>query len=350
LSKLKVGVVGCGFVAQKRHLPSFLRLKETVSIRGVCDLNQGLATETAKKFGIPQAYSDISEMLSKKDLDIVDICTPPQTHASVAIEAMESGCNVLMEKPMALDVFDCDRMIHVAEKCGVKLSVIHNQRFYPPFLKAEGLVNSGAIGELTGMRVLSLTPREEYMAHENHWIHKLPGGVIGETGPHVVYMSLAFVKNVKSVDVCAGKKSDYPWVLYDNYRIWLEGENINSSIYVSHASDYTASEVDLFGTELALKIDLQSMLLVRYKRNHLKHIDAALCSLSTAGQVVKGVTSNVFKTMFRRPMLGHDIIIEKFIKSVINDGLVPVTPEEGRETVRVLEMIVKKLIPTNLNP
>jgi predicted dehydrogenase len=193
------------------------------------------------------------------------------------------------------------------------------------------------------MRILSLTPREEYLVQEKHWIHKLPGGIIGETGPHVVYMSLAFVKNVKNVEVVARKISNYPWVLYDDYRVEIEGENITSSIIVSHTNNYTASKIELFGTEYSLEMDLQSMLLIRYKRSNLKPVSVAASSISTAWQIMKGTTSNILKTILGRPMLGHDIMIEKFVKSIINNQPVPVTPEEGRETVKVLEMIVDKI-------
>lgn len=343
MSRLKVGIVGCGFVAQKRHIPGFLRLKDDVSLCAVCDLNQDLARSVADKFGVRNVYSELSEVLSKEKPDVVDICTPPKVHAPVAIEAMEHGCHVLLEKPMASSLYDCDRMIQASRKHGVKLSIVHNQRFYPPFLKAEWLVKSGSIGELTGMRIISLTPREEYLVHENHWVHKLPGGIIGETGPHVVYMSLAFVKNVKNVEVVARKKTDYPWVLFDDYRIELEGENITSSIIVSHTNNYNMSEVELFGTDYALKMDLQSMLIIRYKRSDLKPVNVAMSSLSVTRQIIRGVTSNIVKTILRRPMLGHDIMIEKFVKSIVNDHPPPVTPEEGRETIRVMEMIVKKL-------
>ena len=91
MTRLRAAVVGSGFVAQKRHIPSFLRLKREVSLCALCDLNQGLVTEVAKRFGVKHVYSNLSEMLSKEDLDIVDICTPPQAHASVAIEAMEQS-------------------------------------------------------------------------------------------------------------------------------------------------------------------------------------------------------------------------------------------------------------------
>jgi predicted dehydrogenase len=343
LGKLKVAVVGAGFVAQRRHIPAFLRLKKYVSLSAVCDLNHELAKEVAKKFGIPNAYSNLSEMLSKERPDIVDVCTPPGVHAPVSVEAMEAGCHVLLEKPMASNLADCDKMIEAAEKNNVKLSVVHNQRFYPPFLKAEEHVKNGAIGELTGMRIISLTPREEYLVHEKHWIHKLPGGIIGETGPHVVYMSLAFVKNVRNVEVMARKKTNYPWVLYDDYRIEIEGENITSSIIISHTNNYTASKVELFGTEYSLEMDLQSMLLIRYKRSNLKPVSVATTSVSNAWQTMKGIASNTLKTILGEPMLGHDIMVEKFVKSIINNQPVPVTPEEGRETVRIMETIATKL-------
>ncbi|TRZ51238.1 MAG: gfo/Idh/MocA family oxidoreductase [Dehalococcoidia bacterium] len=343
MNKLKVGIVGCGFVAKKRHIPGFLRLKKNVTLSAVCDLNQELAKDAAKQFGIPHVYSDLSEMLSKEQLDIVDVCTPPKIHAPVALEAMENGCNVLLEKPMAPSLNDCDKMVEASRKYGVKLSVVHNQNFYPPFLKAQKLVESGAIGKLLGMRVLILTTRDEYIAHENHWIHKLPGGAIGETGPHAVYMSLAFLDNVTDVNVCARKQSDYPWVSYDDYRIELVGENITSSILVSHAGDCNASTVDLFGTDGTINIDLQSMLLTRYRRKHLKPTSVASSSLSVAGQTINGVVSNVFRVCLGKSMLGHDIMIKKFVESIIHNQPVPVTPEEGRETIRVMETIVRKL-------
>jgi glycosyltransferase involved in cell wall biosynthesis len=70
----------------------------------------------------------------------------------------------------------------------------------------------------------------------------------------------------------------------------------------------------------------------------------ASSSLSIAGQTIKGVMSNFFKVCLGRPMLGHDIMIEKFVKSIINEQTVPVAPEEGRETVRVMEMISNRLV------
>jgi len=195
--KLRVGIVGCGLVAKGQHIPGFMRLKRNVVLQAVCDKNENLVREIAAKYSIPGVYGDLSQMLSKENLDIIAICTPPQTHAPLAVEAAEHGCHVLLEKPMALKISDCDRMIDASNRYGVKLCVVHNMLFNPPFPKARKLVAEGAIGKFIGMRIFMSDPREAMIMKKDHWIHKLPGGLIGETGPHAVYMSLAFVDKVK---------------------------------------------------------------------------------------------------------------------------------------------------------
>lgn len=101
MEKRRIGIVGCGLIAKARHIPAYKRMKKTVDLCAVCDLNEKIAKETARDFRISNAYSNVSEMLSKEALDIVDICVPSQVHAPVAVEAIEKGCDVIMEKPMA---------------------------------------------------------------------------------------------------------------------------------------------------------------------------------------------------------------------------------------------------------
>jgi len=343
VKKLSVAIVGCGHVARTRHIPSFLRLKKEIDLCAVCDINYNVAQNIAKEFGISNAYSNLSDMLSKENPDVVDVCTPPKVHASLAIESMEYGSHVLLEKPMAPNISDCDRMISTVKKTGQKLSIIHNQLFYPPFLKAQELINKDEIGKLTSMTIQQLSSKNAYMQHKDHWIHKLNGGFLGETGPHVIYMSLAFLKNVKNVKISARKTLEYPWVLYDDYRILLEGENMTSSIFISHSNNYPVSDISLYGREGMINMDLQSMLLMRYKRGNLKPLSVGLSSLSVALQMIQGILFNTLRLTFNRPMLGHDIMIKKFVDSILNDKQVPVTPEEGRETIRVMGLLVDKL-------
>lgn len=343
-AKLRVGIVGCGAVAKERHIPSFMKVKNRVILQAACDKNENLARDIAGKYGIPKVYSDISEMLSKENLDVVDICVPQQMHAPLAIQALEHGCHLLIEKPMALKTSECDQMIEASHKNGVKLCIVHNVLFHPPFLKARELVAKGAIGTFTGMRLLMSDHRDEMIMRKDYWIHKLPGGLIGETGPHAVYMSLAFLNKVSNVDIYAKNFLEHPWAPFDEFKIELEGENALSSITISYTSNRHSCYVDILGTEGILHLDLNSMLLIHQgRKDSLKSIDLARYSLGIAFQIVKDVATNAFKLATRNAKLGHEMIIERFVDSILNDHEPPVTGEEGREVIRVMEMIVQRL-------
>lgn len=342
--KFKIGIVGCGAVAKERHIPSFMKLKKDITLQAVCDKNDSLARDIARKYGIPKVYSNILEMLERENLDIVDICVPQQVHAPLAIQALEHGCHVLLEKPMALKTSECDQMIEASHKNGVKLCVVHNVLFYSPFLKAKELVAKGAIGTFIGMRIFMSDHRNEMLMINDHWIHNLPGGLVGETGPHAVYMSLAFLNEVSNVDVYAKNFLEHPWAPLDEFRIELEGKNALSSITISYTSNRHNCYVDILGTEGILHLDLNSMLLIHQGRKEsLKSVDLARYSLGVAFQIIKGVAINAFKVATRNVKLGHEVIIQRFIDSIRNDNEPPVPAEEGRETIRVMEMIVERL-------
>lgn len=344
MEKLKVGIVGCGLITRKRHLPAFLKLKKTVVVSAVCDINESAAQQAARQYGIRKAYTNLTEMLAKEKLDIIDICTPPQTHAPLALEGMRSGCHVLMEKPMALKVSDCDLMLEASRKNGVKLCLIHNMLFFLPLIKAKELVARGAIGTFTGMRILISDPRDEVLLQKDRWEHTLPGGILDESVAHPVYISLAFLNRIDNVSVWAKKFLEHPWAPFDEFRIELAGEKANSSIIKSYTGSNYAAEIDLFGTEGALHLDLHSMLLIHQKsKKSLKPLTLASHSLDYACQIGNGVVANALKVLTGQTRFGQDLIITRFVDSILNNTPPPVTGEEGRETVRITEMIVEKL-------
>jgi len=343
MKKLKVGIVGCGFIANHRHIPAFLKLKNNVELRAMCDINEALANSVANKFGVSNHYSSLQSMLKNEDLDIIDICTPPGIHMQLAVEAAEFGCHVLMEKPMALKVSDCDLMIKAANKSGVTLSIIHNELFYPVTIKAEKMVEDGQIGKFIGMRWLRLTPRDEYAAISDHWIHKLPGGILGETGPHGIYTSLRFIGKIKNVNILAQKISQYPWLLYDDYRIELEGEKGISSIMISHATDRQAATIELIGTEGLLNLDVFRMILSHHNLNSLNKISLAFSSISTASQIMKSLAYNTASVILGKAKFGHEMLIKNFVQNIMSNQPPPVLPSEGRETVKIINLIIEKL-------
>jgi predicted dehydrogenase len=342
MERIKAAVIGSGLIAQARHIPALLRMKREVDLVAVCDKNEELAKKTAVQFGIGKAYSSTSDLFSKEKLDLVDICVPPQVHADVAIESIQNGCHVMMEKPMALKVSDCDQMISASKKKGTRLCVIHNVAFHAPFLKAKELVKNGAIGDFVGMRIYLSTPRWDMIDLENHWYHKLPGGVIGETGPHVAYMSLEFLKQINNVEVIARNHLQHPWAPFDEFRIELEGSKGLCSAALSYTRNCWNANVDILGTEAALHLDLNRMIMVRSRLRQLRNTAIARESVSAISQSIMGLGSNALATVTRRRRLGTDVVIERFVDCVIGNTESPVTGEEGRETVRTMEMVVDK--------
>jgi predicted dehydrogenase len=340
--KINVAVIGCGFIAKIRHIPAFKRMKSIVELSAVCDLNENLVKETASEFNIPHWYTDTATLFAKEQLDLVDICVPPQIHAPIAIEAMENGCNVIMEKPMALTTSDCDQMITASQKNEVKLCTIHNDLFHPPFLKARKLIASGAIGDFRGLRIFLSTPRNDMIDLKDHWYHRLPGGVIGETGPHISYISAAFLGAIEKVDVFARSFLARPWAPFDEFRIEMEGENGFSSVVLSYTNSYWAAEADLIGSNAMLRVDLDRMLLTRQRLDSLTYASVGSSSLDILGQMAQNFLSNVFLGVTGRHKLGTTVVIEKCVDSILRRTSPPVTAEEGREAVRIMEMIVKR--------
>ena len=344
--KVKAAIVGAGLIAGKKHIPAFIKHKNKVDLVALCDLNQEGARKLADQFGVPRIYADIAEMIEKEKPDIVDICTPPQTHVKLAVEAMKRGCNVLIEKPMALTVAECDQIVNAAHEYKVEVCVGHSDLFYYPFMEARELVANGTIGELRGMRIFLSTPTDYMTSKPDHWAHQLPGGVIGESGPHIVYMTLAFINPVRRVSVDALKLLDFPWSKYDDYRINLIGDKAACSVTLSYTTDQWAARVDLMGSKGILTLDLEGMYLVNSKRPTLKPVPVALSLLSESGQVVQNLISKGVRLAAGRYDNTHDIIVSRFVDAIANGTPSPVSAEEGREAVRILNMIVDKLEET----
>jgi predicted dehydrogenase len=346
MSKLKAAIIGSGLIAKLKHIPAFHRHSDKVHLVALCDVNIEAARQAASSAGIPTAYADVGEMLVKERPDIVDICTPPKTHAKIAIQAMQAGSNVLIEKPMAQSVEECDAIIGAAHENKVKVCVAHSDLFYYPFIEARKLVREGAIGEFRGMRIFLSTPTDYITSKPDHWAHKLPGGVIGETGPHIIYMTLAFINPVHEVSVQAKKLlSNCPWSPFEDYRIDLVGEKAISSTTLSYASTQWMARVEIVGESEILLVDLEAMSVVRYRRGILRPGAIGRSVLGECKDLFGSVAKAGARYMTRSLRSTHDFIIGGFAESLLKNTEPPVTAAEGRESVRVLGIITKKLEP-----
>src|SRR5436309_44852 len=160
MAKLKAAIIGTGLISRKKHIPAFWRQRSRVELVALCDMNVQAAEAIGKDFGIGKCYRDLGDLLAEQKPDLIDICTPPRTHAKLAIEAIRQGCHVLIEKPMAMTVSECDEIVNAAREHRVKVCVAHSDLFYHPFMKARQLVSEGAIGDFRGLRILLSTPTD----------------------------------------------------------------------------------------------------------------------------------------------------------------------------------------------
>ena len=342
--KLRGAVVGCGVIATDSHMPAWRRMKH-VEIVSVCDQRDNIAKESARRWGITGVYNDFSQMLQSEKLDFVDICTPPATHSPLSIQAMEAGLHVLVEKPMATLLSEADRMISASKKYGVKLCVVHNCLFTPVVHAAKSMVEAGAIGDMLAVEVHDLHPAYKVLKRENHWSYDLPGGILGEHAPHMVYLESAFLGKINSVQAIARKESKSPRVTADELKVLVEAENGIGACTNSCNSNKFSLTLDIFGTEGKLHLDIvtQTMTRVRSRSNRthglvLSQLDLALQMLAGAASV--SVNSLLGQKWYK---IGHRAIIQKFIESVQYNLKPPVTGEDGRETVRILEEIWKQI-------
>jgi predicted dehydrogenase len=160
--RTRVGVVGCGLIAQVMHIPYLLELSERFELVALCDLSPSLVARCARQFGVQRVHSSW-ETLIADDLDAVMVLTSGN-HAPIAIGAAQRGMHVFVEKPMALSSHDCSRMIDAAEQAGVRLMVGTMKRYDPAYERLLTLLDE--VRDLRLVRVTTLeSPYAPYVAH-----------------------------------------------------------------------------------------------------------------------------------------------------------------------------------------
>ena len=152
MSKFRVGVIGCGAIAQNCHLPGYAKCKD-VSIEAAADIEPARLAEAQHRFGVKRVYRDYRRMLQKECLDIASVCTPNYLHADAAICAAEAGCHILCEKPIALSMKVAAAMAAAVKKNRVRMMLGFSHRFYAGNQKAKALIESGRIGKPFMIRV-----------------------------------------------------------------------------------------------------------------------------------------------------------------------------------------------------
>jgi len=328
--RLGFGVIGCGRIAPK-HTESIVAIPDAELV-AVCDIVPEKAESFARKYNAV-AYLDYKELLQRDDIDIVTIATPSGSHAEIGIAAAKAGKHVMVEKPMAMTLADADLLIKTCRECGVKLGVIHQNRFNKSIKLLRAALEAGRFGKLThGQATIRWNRNQEYY-------------------------------------------DQAPW---RGTRLQDGGVLMNQSIHNIDLLQWMLGEVDsVFGyTATALRnIEMEdvAVAVLKFKNGALGVIEAATTvypknieeTLNIFGEtgsvIVGGIAVNrievwefpgseeekkqIFAAQENDPPTvygyGHREIIEDMIRAVKTDGTPAVPGEEGRKALEIILAIYK---------
>jgi UDP-N-acetyl-2-amino-2-deoxyglucuronate dehydrogenase len=197
---LNVGLIGAGDVTELHSIG--YKEAGNAKVVAVADVVKDRAEKRAKDLGTTKVYESFEGLLKDDEVEAVDICVPPVYHSSIAIAAAEAGKHILLEKPMATSVRECDEIIRAAEKAGVTLMLGHSLRFFPPFIKCKEIIDAGGVGKMIKMRA-TLNSFGSY----GKWRvdPKIAGGgVLTEYGVHPIYLTEWFLGKIGRVTAFTG--------------------------------------------------------------------------------------------------------------------------------------------------
>lgn len=225
--KLQVAVVGYGFISGKGHVPAFLK-RSDVEVVAVADICSARLEQAGKDLPKARLYKDYASMLSsEKDLDIVDIATPPYMHSQIAIESLKKGFHVLCEKPLAPTTEEARLMLRQAEASQRVLFPCHNYKHAPVVKVIEDAIKSGKIGDVTSVTLQTFrnTHAKGVKEWNTDWRREFKlsgGGIAMDHGSHSFYLTFSWLASLPLALTAKSVKLDPQWDTEDNLTVTLE--------------------------------------------------------------------------------------------------------------------------------
>ena len=202
MAKLKAGIIGCGGIANGKHMPS-LKKTNKVDMIAFCDIVEERASKAATEYGIPKAsvYTDYKKMLKTEKLDMVYVLTPNKSHSVITIAALEAGNHVMCEKPMAKTAKEARAMVDAAKRTKKLLTVGYQTRYFATSQNIKASVERGDLGEVYFAKAHALRRRAVptwgvFLNEEEQG-----GGPLIDIGTHALDLTLWLMNNYKPKSV-----------------------------------------------------------------------------------------------------------------------------------------------------
>jgi len=191
-TKLRVGAIGVGAIADEMHLPNWQELEAEgrVELMGVCDIRPDRAAQMGAKYGARVVHTNYKKMLRDGAYDIIDVCTQNRFHAPITIDALKAGAHVLVEKPMAMNSTECRAMIQAANAVKRQLMVAQHMRFEADAEKLKEVISGGGIGTIYSANATFLRRRGIPGWGKFHLAKESLGGPLIDLGVHVLDLAV----------------------------------------------------------------------------------------------------------------------------------------------------------------
>jgi len=212
VSQIGWGIIGCGDVARRRVAGAIIS-EENSRLVAVCRRNPQMLRAFCDKFEVDRGYEVAGDLIDDPEIDAVYIATPVNLHLPQTVAAAKASKHVLVEKPMAMSVAECDQMIDVCRENGVGLGVAYYRRFYPVVDRIKQLIETGEIGQPFAVSVTTANDFAMDKREDGYW-RVVPeqggGGALMDIGSHRINIMLDVFGEVESVkSICSTVAADY---------------------------------------------------------------------------------------------------------------------------------------------
>lgn len=339
---IRVGLVGAGYVSQF-HIQALQRLAN-VQLVGIADMEESRARTVAEQFGLPASFPSLEAMCAER-LDVVHVLTPPASHADVALEALKHGCDVLVEKPMATSVEDCDRIEQAGKAAGKTVCVNHSLLYDAFVVRALEIVRSGALGDVLTVDYLRSSDYPPYRGGPLPPQYREGGYPFRDLGVHALYLMQEFLGELRDVQAQFSTKGGDPNLLYDEWRALVRCKIGTGQIQLSWNVHPLQHVLIVQGTRGVVRADLFSMTVTVKKTTPLpKSLERASNAMAEGLQICWQVPANVLRFVRKKilPYHGLQMLIEEFYRRLESGEPAPVVPSQARPVVEWTEHIARQ--------
>jgi predicted dehydrogenase len=203
MGKIRVGIIGCGNIANTKHMPTLAKFSDRVEMTAFCDIVPERAEKAAKDYGVSdtRVYKDYKECVKDPNVDVIHVCTPNRSHSMITVAALENGKHVMCEKPMAISAAEAQKMADAAKRSGKLLSIGYQNRFRTDVQALKKMIDQGELGEIYYAKAHALRRRgiPNWGVFTNK--EEQGGGPLIDIGTHSLDLTLWMMDNYEPVSV-----------------------------------------------------------------------------------------------------------------------------------------------------